>query len=849
MKGLVRLLSLVLLSLALALPAAAARDAVRVGLQLEPPNLDPTSGAATATDEVAYATIFEGLVRIGADGTVRPWLSSGWTVSDDGLSYTFDLRPGVRFQDGSPFTADDVVFSLTRATAPDSSNAQAQALRTIRAVTATGPLQVRLDLAERNSNLLTLLSLGDAVIVPRGASADLATKPVGTGPFRLADWRRGDAIILERVENYWGRPPALARVVFRFIADPNAAYAAMRAGDLDIFPDFPAPEVLGDLATDPRLQLAIKPSEGEVILSLNQRQGPLSDIRVRRAISHAIDRQAIIDGAMHGYGTPIGSHFSPHSPDAVDLTGAYPHDIATALRLLAEAGYPNGIDLTLKLPPPAYARRSGEVVAAQLAKAGIRVTIRNVEWAAWLDEVYKRHDFDMTIVNHAEPYDYEIYGRTGYYFGYESPSYRALLADLKAAPDAAARHDILGALQRRITEDAVNGFLFQFPHLGVQDRTLADIWINSPNQMLDYTTAQFGVAGTGQGTAGAVAGGGVPLGLLAGLVALGLLVAATAGFGPAYVLSRLTVLVGTLLAASLVIFLLLQVVPGDPAAFMMGLNATPQAVAALNRELGLEGPAYARYLAWIGGVLRGDFGLSYTYRVPVADLIGERLALSLPLALFSTLLSLLVGVTAGYVAATRRGGWLDAALSWGLRLGIAVPGFWLAILLVLVFALGLGWVAAGGFPGWDAGIGSALSALALPVLALAVPQASVLGRVTRASLVEVMDSDFVRTARAKGLSRTRAIRRHALPNALGPVLTVLGLQVPFLLAGAAIIENVFYLPGLGRLVLQAIAQRDLIVVQSVVLLLVGFTVLASLVVDMAHALIDPRLRDGGHHGA
>lgn len=849
MRLLVRLLSLVLLSLALALPAAAARDTVRVGLQLEPPNLDPTSGAATATDEVAYATIFEGLVRIGADGTIQPWLSSGWTVSDDGLSYLFDLRPGVRFQDGSALTADDVVFSLTRAIAPDSSNAQAQALRSIRAVTATGPLQVRLDLAERNSNLLTLLSLGDAVIVPRAASADLATKPVGTGPFRLADWRRGDAIILERVDGYWGRPPALARVVFRFIADPNAAYAAMRAGDLDIFPDFPAPEVLGDLASDPHLQPAIKPSEGEVILSLNQRRGPLSDIRVRRAISHAIDRQAIIDGAMYGYGTPIGSHFPPQNPDAVDLTGVYPHDIATARRLLAEAGYPGGLDLTLKLPPPSYARRSGEVVAAQLAQAGIRVTIRNVEWAAWLDEVYKRHDFDMTIVDHAEPYDYEIYGRTGYYFGYESPAYRALLADLKAAPDAAARHDILGALQRRITEDAVNGFLFQFPHLGVQDRTLADIWINSPNQMLDYTTAHFGAAGAGQGTVGATAGGGLPLGLLAGLAALALLVAATVGFGPAYVLSRLGVLGGTLLAASLVIFLLLQVVPGDPAAFMMGLNATPQAVAALNRELGLEGPAHARYLAWIGGVLRGDFGLSYTYRVPVADLIGERLALSLPLALFSTLLALLVGVTAGYVAATRRGGWLDAVLSWGLRLGIAVPGFWLAILLVLVFALGLGWVAAGGFPGWEAGIGPALSALILPVLALAVPQASVLGRVTRASLVEVMDSDFVRTARAKGLSRAAAIRRHALPNALGPVLTVLGLQVPFLLAGAAIIENVFYLPGLGRLVLQAIAQRDLIVVQSVVLLLVGFTVLASLLVDMAHALIDPRLRDGGGHGA
>jgi ABC-type dipeptide/oligopeptide/nickel transport system permease component len=309
------------------------------------------------------------------------------------------------------------------------------------------------------------------------------------------------------------------------------------------------------------------------------------------------------------------------------------------------------------------------------------------------------------------------------------------------------------------------------------------------------------------------------------------------------VLARLSVLAGTLLGASILIFALVQVVPGDPAAFMMGLNASPKAIAALHRELGLTGSIPARYLDWVGGLLRGDFGISYTYRVPVADLIGERLALSLPLALLASLLSVIIGLPAGYLAAVRQGGWLDIALSWTMRVGIAMPGFWLAILLVLVFALGLSWFAAGGFPGWGAGAGPALSALVLPILALALPQAAILARVTRGSLIETMHKDFVRTARAKGLSRAHAIRRHALPNALGPVLTVLGLQVPFLLAGGAIVENVFYLPGLGRLVLQAIAQRDLIVVQSVVVLLVGFTVIASLLVDMAQALVDPRLRD------
>lgn len=842
-----RLLRLCLLAILMALlplsVQAAPRDTLRVGLQLEPPNLDPTSGAATATDDVVYATIFEGLTRIAADGTIKPWLASGWTVSDDGLTYLFELRPGIRFHDGSLLTADDVVFSLSRAIEPTTTNAQAQALRAIKAIVATGPLEVRIDLAERDSGFTTLLSLGDCVIVSRASADNLATAPVGTGPFRFASWRRGDAVTLERFDGYWGRPARLSRLVFRFMADPNAAYAAIRAGDLDIFPDFPAPEVLDQLAADPRLKLVTTPSEGEVILAINQRHGPLSDIRVRQAIAHAVDRRSIIEGSMYGHGTPIGSHFPPQNPDYVDLTGQYPHDPAIARHLLAQAGYANGLDLTLKLPPPAYARRGGEIVAAQLATVGIRARIVNVEWAAWLDEVYQRHDFELTIINHAEPFDFAIYGRTGYYFGYESPAYRALLTELKAARDGTARHQILGDLQRRLADDAVNAFLYQFPHLGVQDRDLTDLWINSPNQMLDFATAHFGAGQSAGADERAMGGKGTGAWLLWGALGL-LLVAAVLGFGPSYVLARLSVLAGTLLAATILIFALVQVVPGDPAVFMMGLNASPEAIAALHRDLGLTGSIPARYLDWVGGLLRGDFGISYTYRVPVADLIGERLSLSLPLALLATMLSVLIGLPAGYLAAVRQGGWLDAVLSWTLRLGIAVPGFWLAILLVLGFALGLGWFAAGGFPGWGGGLIPALSALVLPVLALTLPQAAILARVTRGSLIETLHKDFVRTARAKGLSRVQAVRRHALPNALGPVLTVLGLQVPFLLAGGAIVENVFYLPGLGRLVLQAIAQRDLIVVQSVVLLLVGFTVFASLLVDMAQALVDPRLREG-----
>ncbi|PZU57183.1 MAG: ABC transporter substrate-binding protein [Sphingobium sp.] len=839
-----RTLLAVLAIMLLPVSGAQARDVLRIALPLEPPNLDATSGAAVAVDQVTYHTIYEGLVTLAADGTVKPLLATRWTVSDDGLVYSFHLRDGVRFQDGTPFDAKAVVFSLTRAAAPDSTNVQKQALSNIARIDVTGPLDVRIVLKQQDADFLTLLSYGDAVMVSPRSAATLASAPVGTGPFRFADWRRGDALTLRRDPHYWGAAPHLRTLVFRFIVDPTAAYAAVKAHDVDLFLDYPAPETLAQLRSDPTLKVFAGPTDGEVILAFNQRSGPLADVRVRRAITQGIDRRAILNGAMYGYGTPIGSHFPPQSPDYVDLTGLYPHDEAAARRLLAQAGYPDGLSLTLKLPPPPYARRGGEIIASELARIGVRVTLRNLEWAQWLDEVYTRHDFELTIVNHAEPFDYDIYGRPDYYFGYHSAAYNTLLADLKRTSDPAARRALFGEVQRRLADDAANGFLFQYPRLGVQDAALSDIWINTPNEALNFATAHFGdSAGDAAGEGGEVAAGGgraMRYGVIAALIAG--LAYAVWRLGPGYVAGRAGSLLATFMVATVVIFALVQVVPGDPAAFMMGMNASPEAVAALHAQLGLEGAAPARYLAWLGGLAHGDFGISYTYRVPVAGLIAERLAVSLPLALMATALSILIGVPAGYLAARKRGGLADVTLGWLARFGIAMPSFWLAILLVLLFSVVLRWFGAGGFPGWEAGMGPALRALTLPTIALGLPQAAILARVTRASLMETMAEDYVRTARAKGLSLDAALRRHALPNALAPVLTVLGLQVPFLLAGSAIIETIFFLPGLGRLVLQAITQRDLIVVQSVVVLLVAASVLASFIVDMLQSAIDPRLR-------
>lgn len=836
---------IMLIMMLLAAPAFAASDSLRVGLPLEPPNLDPTTGAAGAVDEVLYGNVFEGLVRIGRGGEVQPGLATSWEITPDGLTYIFHLRSGVRFHNGATFDAAVVKFSLDRARAEGSANVQKPALSVIRSVDVVDPLTARLQLSRPSSRLLQVLAWGDSVMVEPRSVGEIASHPVGTGPFAFQAWRRGDAIDLVRNPSYWGRPAKLNHVQFKFVSDPTAAFAAMKAGDLDVFPDYPAPESLAQFKADPRFKVVVGKTEGEVILATNNRSGPLRDLRVRRAIAYALDRKAIIRGAMFGYGDPIGSHYPPQDPGYIDLTGVYPHDIAKARALLAQAGYPNGFELSLKLPPPSYARRSGEIVASQLATAGIRIKIQNLEWSQWLDQVFKRHDFDLTIVAHTEPADYDIYGRDNYYFGYDNPAFKRLLAELDAATNERQRLDLLAAIQRTLADDAVNGFLFEFPRLGVWRSDVEGLWVNSPVQEDEMADAHFtGAAAAGPlGELKAVAG---PRGLIwLGLAALAVFIGfAGLRAGPGYLAQRAMTLAVTVVLATVVIFAVIQVMPGDPAAFMMGMNADPSALASLRHQLGLDQGLTHRYLAWIAGLAHGDFGTSYTYRVPVGQLIAERLSVSGPLALYAMALSVVIAFPIGMIAAARRNSLADSGLMGLTQIGVAMPNFWLAMLLVMGFAMGLRWFPAGGFPGWEQGLWPALKALTLPALALALPQAAIIARVLRSALIDTLSEDYVRTARAKGLSRSQALRRHALRNALVPVLTILGLQFPFLLAGGVIIENVFFLPGLGRLVFQAIIQRDLIVVQSVVVILVAAVVVVTFLIDLGYALVDPRIKAG-----
>ena len=476
--------------LALAVAAQAAPDQLSLGVVLEPPNLDPTAGAAAAIDEIVYANVFEGLTRFAPDGTIVPGLAARWDVSDDGRVYTFHLRDGVRFHDGTTMDSADVKFSLDRARAPESANAQKALFAGIEGVETPDPLTVVVSLKQPDGAFPFKMAWGDAVILAPETAGQAATHPVGTGPFTFDRWVQGDRIELSRNDAYWGTEPALAHVTFRFISDPNAAMAAMMSGELDAFPRFQATEMLPLFEANPAFKVEVGTTEGETILAMNHRNPALADIRVREAIAHAINRQELIDGAMGGYGTPIGSHFSPLSPDYEDLTALSAYDPALSKTLLAEAGQ-TGLTLRLALPPPAYACRGGEIVAAELRAVGIETEITNMEWAQWLEQVFKGKDFDLTIVSHTEPADINIYARPDYYFGYDNPAFRTLMADLDTTTDPAQRSALLHQAQEMIAKDYVNGFLFELPRTLVAKAGVEGLWVNDPTQANDLTAVHW----------------------------------------------------------------------------------------------------------------------------------------------------------------------------------------------------------------------------------------------------------------------------------------------------------------------------------------------------------------------
>jgi peptide/nickel transport system substrate-binding protein len=467
--------------------SSAADKSITIGMQLEPPNLNPTGGAAAAIDEVVYANLFEGLTRFKSDGSVAPALAKSWTISANGLEYTFNLNDTVTFHDGTPMTAKDVKFSLDRARNEDSTNAQKALFVDIDTVKIIDALTVIITLKAPNGSFITNMAWGDAIIVSENSISSLETAPIGTGPFKFSKWVKGDRVELIKNETYWGDQISLDRAIFKFISDPTAAFAAVMAGDIDAFPVFPAPENLSQFASDPRFSVIVGSTEGETILSTNNKQPPFDSLTMRKALAHAINRQEIIDGAMFGFGTPIGTHFAPHNPDYINLTSNSEYNPELSKQLIKEAGYDKNHAITLKLPPPSYARRGGEIVASQLRSVGLNVKISNLEWAQWLEQVFKGKDYNLTIVSHTEPADINIYARPNYYFQYDSKRFQEVMRELNETTDPKERSEILKKAQTMISEDYVNGYLFQLAKTGVANAKINGLWKNSPTQANDLT--------------------------------------------------------------------------------------------------------------------------------------------------------------------------------------------------------------------------------------------------------------------------------------------------------------------------------------------------------------------------
>jgi peptide/nickel transport system substrate-binding protein len=467
-------------SLPLAALAQSKKDSVVLAMTLEPPGLDPTAGAASAIAEIVQYNVFETLTKIHSDGSVGPLLAQSWEVSPDLKTYTFKLRAGVKFHNGEPCNAHTVKFSFERAAGEKSTNKDKRVFAGMQSVAAIDEHTVVIINKSLDPDFLFLMGQATAIIVEPKSADSNATKPVGTGPYQLGAWNKGSSVTLNKWDGYRNAAAIkIKRATFRFISDPAAQVAALLAGDVDAFPRV-TPRSVPQFKSNPKFQLLVGGSRAKTILALNNKKKPLDDVRVRRAIAAAIDRKAVIEGAADGYGVPIGSHYVPGALGYVDTTGVNPFNIEKAKVLLLEAGVKTPLELSLKLPPPPYARQGGEVIAAQLAKIGIVAKIENVEWAQWLSGVYGSKNYDLTIISHVEPFDLGNFAKSDYYWGYESAQFNALFERIQNAPRAAERAKLLGDAQRLLAQDAAHAFLYQPQWITVANKNLKGLWQDMP---------------------------------------------------------------------------------------------------------------------------------------------------------------------------------------------------------------------------------------------------------------------------------------------------------------------------------------------------------------------------------
>jgi peptide/nickel transport system substrate-binding protein len=456
---------------------------------VEPPGLDPTTATSAAIPRVVYSNVLEGLVKIDRNGKIAPALAKEIRTSKDGKEYTFVLKKGAKFHDGKPFDAEDVKFTFERLIDQKTGTAHPEYYKDIETVQVIDSYTIKIKLKTVNSMFLFNLARPDSVIVNKETVDRIKSAPIGTGPFKFVEWVRGDHITLTKFEDHHRKGiPYLEKVTFKFIGDPSTQIASLKTGDIDAIAYDVSPENALLLEKDPKFNVLNGYTTTKVILSTNNSRKPFTDVRIRRAMAHAIDRDALIKGAMSGYGVPIGSHMDPGNPYYIDLTSTYPFNPEKAKQLIKEAGYSDGFEAVIKLPERyAYAKRSGEIISDMLSQVGIRLKIELIEWGQWIDRVFRNADYDLTVIGHAEPFDINIYANPKYYFHYDSPKFQETLKRAEMEANPKVRKELYITCQKIITEDAVNGFLFVLPSLPTMKKEVMNWWRDYPMTAVDVT--------------------------------------------------------------------------------------------------------------------------------------------------------------------------------------------------------------------------------------------------------------------------------------------------------------------------------------------------------------------------
>jgi peptide/nickel transport system substrate-binding protein len=461
----------------------------------EPPGLDLTATPASATAGVVLYNIQECLVKVDRTGKIAPWLAERWNTTDN-RNYTFFLKKGVRFHNGRELKAADVKFVFERAMNPETKHPYPRYYEAIGDIIVKDDHTITFSLKTVNANFLLNLARQGSVIYPREAVDTLKSAPIGTGPFRFGEWVRGDRIVLVKNAEYHVKSlPRLDRVTFRFITDPNAVLAALKAGDIDASLFGLGAEHVQELSKDARFAIVVGDTTNDVILAMNNARKPFSDVRVRRAVTHAIDKQDVLKGAMFGMGKILGTNVDPLNPYYVDMTGATPHDSARARKLLAEAGYPNGFDAVLRVSPQyQYTVRTGEILVDQLRKVGVNVKLEQIEWGQWLSRVWKEAEYDLTIIGHAESWDIANYANPKYYFRYDSPKFQELFARSEVTLDDKARRELYGQMQKMLVDDAPAVWLYMHPRLAVTKKGVQGLWKDLPVPSADLSEVSWAPA-------------------------------------------------------------------------------------------------------------------------------------------------------------------------------------------------------------------------------------------------------------------------------------------------------------------------------------------------------------------